>query len=177
MTSTPLVVVMGVSGSGKSTVGAALAQRLGVPFVDADDLHPAANIAKMSRGEPLDDEDRHPWLATIGRWLAEHPAGGVVSCSALRLRYRDQLRGHAARVEFLHLHGTHEVIARRQASRPGHFMPASLLASQFATLEALEADERGVVIDIDQPVDAIVQRYVDTHVPGGSAPGATEKEN
>jgi len=164
----PLVVVMGVSGSGKSTTGAALAQRLRVPFVDADDLHPEANIAKMSRGEALDDHDRHPWLEAIGRWLADHPDGGVVGCSALKRRYRDQLRHHAHRVEFLHLHGTPEVIARRQASRPGHFMPASLLSSQFATLEPLQPDEAGVVIDVDQSVDAIVQRFVDLH-PGAEA--------
>jgi gluconokinase len=159
----PRLVVMGVSGSGKSTVGAALAQRLGVPFVDADDLHPPANIAKMTAGEPLDDEDRRPWLETIGKWLATHPEGGVVSCSALKRAYRDQLRNHVADLELLHLEGSYEVIARRQASRPGHFMPASLLASQFATLEALEADEHGVVIDVDQSVDEIVQQYVDRH--------------
>ncbi len=161
----PLIVVMGVSGSGKSTVGAALAQRLGVPFEDADDLHPAANIAKMSAGIPLDDEDRHPWLETIGRWLADRgEQGGVISCSALKRAYRDQIRSHAPRAGFLHLDGTREVIARRQAGRPGHFMPASLLDSQFATLEPLAADEAGLVIDVDQSVDAIVQQYVDrTH--------------
>lgn len=159
----PLLVVMGVSGSGKSTVGAALAQRLGVPFEDADDLHPPANIAKMSAGIPLDDDDRHPWLETIGAWLAAHDGhGGVVSCSALKRAYRDQLRAHAARAVFVHLHGTREVIARRQASRPGHFMPASLLDSQFDTLEPLGDDEAGVVIDVDQTVDAIVQQYVDS---------------
>ena len=160
----PLVVVMGVSGSGKSTVGAALAQRLGVPFADADDLHPEANIAKMSAGEALDDHDRHPWLETVGEWLSEHDApGGVMSCSALKRKYRDQLRHHDHRLEILHLHGTSEVIARRQASRPGHFMPASLLASQFATLEPLEPDEHGVVIDVDQSIDDIVATYVRTH--------------
>lgn len=161
----PLIVVMGVSGSGKSTVGAALAQRLGVPFEDADDLHPPANIAKMSAGIPLDDDDRRPWLETIGRWLAGQDAeGGVISCSALKRSYRDQLRAHAARAVFVHLHGTREVIARRQAGRPGHFMPASLLDSQFATLEPLADDETGVVIDVDQTVDAIVQQYVDLGV-------------
>ena len=169
----PLLVVMGVSGSGKSTVGAALAQRLGVPFVDADDLHPEANIAKMSRGEALDDSDRGPWLETIGEWLAAHPEGGVVSCSALKRKYRDQLRHHVDALEFLHLQGSREVIARRQASRPGHFMPASLLTSQFATLEQLEPDERGVVIDVDQSVDAIVQQYVDRHAVGTTP----QKEN
>ncbi len=155
---------MGVSGSGKSTVGAALAQRLGVPFEDADDLHPAANIAKMAAGHALDDDDRRPWLDAVGEWLADHDAsGGVMSCSALKRAYRDQLRGHAPRLELVHLDGTREVIARRQASRPGHFMPASLLDSQFATLEPLAPEEHGVVIDVDQGIDAIVQGYVDQH--------------
>jgi gluconokinase len=154
------IVVMGVSGSGKSTVGAALAQRLRVPFADADDFHPAANIAKMSAGEALNDDDRRPWLETIGGWLAGHVDGGVMSCSALKRTYRDQLREHCPGVEFLHLAGTPEVIGRRQASRPGHFMPASLLASQFETLEPLAADERGVVINVDQDIDSIVSEYV-----------------
>ena len=154
------IVVMGVSGSGKSTVGAALAQRLGVPFADADDFHPPANIAKMTSGQPLNDDDRRPWLESIGVWLAEHVDGGVMSCSALKRAYRDQLREHCPSVEFLHLSGTPEVIGRRQASRPGHFMPASLLASQFETLEPLAADEHGVAIDVDQDIDSIVQDYV-----------------
>lgn len=156
----PLVVVMGVSGSGKSTVGAALAQRLGVPFGDADDFHPPANIAKMTAGIALDDTDREPWLATIGQWLhAQRSTGGVVSCSALKRSYRDTLRRHAPDLVLLHLDGSHEVIARRQESRPGHFMPASLLASQFDTLEPLAADEVGLTVDVDQPVDDIVQQF------------------
>jgi gluconokinase len=160
----PLIVAMGVSGSGKSTVGAALAQRLRVPFADADDFHPPANIAKMTAGHPLDDTDRRPWLEAIGEWLTEHTdGGGVMSCSALKRVYRDQLREHAPGVEFLHLAGSREVIARRQASRPGHFMPASLLDSQFAILEPLEPDERGQAVDVDQSIDAIVQEYVDQH--------------
>lgn len=159
----PLIVAMGVSGSGKSTVGAALAQRVRVPFADADDFHPPANIAKMSAGHALDDDDRFPWLEAIGEWLAAHEqTGGVMSCSALKRRYRDQLRHHASRTEFVHLHGTPEVITRRQASRPGHFMPASLLSSQFATLEPLQPDEHGVVIDVDQSIDAVVDQYVAT---------------
>ena len=171
--STPLVVVMGVSGSGKSVVGAALAQRLRVAFADADDLHPEANIAKMTAGEALDDVDRHPWLEAIGAWLKGHDAdGGVIGCSALKRKYRDQLRHHAPRVVFLHLDGSREVIARRQASRPGHFMPSSLLTSQFATLERLAPDEAGVVIDVDQSIDAIVQQYVDQ-----AALALTVKEN
>src|SRR6186713_1588100 len=169
----PLVVVMGVSGSGKSTVGAALAQRLRVPFADADDFHPPANIAKMTAGEALNDDDRFPWLEAIGEWLAGHcGTGGVMSCSALKRKYRDQLRSHCPDVEFLHLSGTPEVIAKRQASRPGHFMPASLLTSQFDTLEPLADDERGNTIDVDQSIDSIVEIYVaqtDTRV--------TEQEN
>lgn len=160
-----LLVVMGVSGSGKSTVGAALSQRLRVPFADADDFHPEANIAKMASGEPLDDSDRWPWLEEIGRWLAEHAesgTGGVMSCSALKRKYRDQLRHHAPATTFVLLEGSREVIERRQAARPGHFMPSSLLTSQFATLEPLEPDEDGIVLEVDQSVDAIVQTFVDT---------------
>src|SRR6478609_10693920 len=161
----PLVVVMGVSGSGKSTFGAALAQRLGVPFEDGDVLNQPANIEKMSHGIPLDDHDRHPWLEAIGEWLASHDErGGVISSSALKRKYRDQLRHHAHRVQFLHLHGSREVIAARQATRPGHFMPPSLLTSQFATLEPLAPDEHGLVVDVAQPVDVIVQEYVDRQV-------------
>jgi gluconokinase len=155
------VVVMGVSGSGKSTVGAALAQRTRVPFADADDFHPPANIAKMTSGQSLNDDDRYPWLESIGEWLGGRCAdGGVMSCSALKRKYRDQLRRNCPDVVFLHLAGSPEVIGRRQASRPGHFMPASLLASQFETLEPLEADERGVVIDVDQDIDSIVEAYL-----------------
>ncbi|OMC31585.1 gluconate kinase [Mycobacterium sp. GA-1841] len=166
------VVVMGVSGSGKSTVGAALAQRMRVPFADADDFHPAANIAKMSAGHALDDADRHPWLEAIGGWLAAHADGGVMSCSALKRAYRDQLRRHCPDVVFLHLSGSPEVIRRRQASRPGHFMPASLLDSQFATLEPLGPDEAGTAIDVDQSIDAIVEEYV-----AQSGTETTEQDN
>ncbi len=130
-----------------------------MPFADADDFHPPANIAKMTAGEALNDDDRYPWLEAIGgvagrtlrhRW--------VMSCSALKRKYRDQLRRHCPEVELLHLRGTPpEVIGRRQASRPGHFMPASLLTSQFETLEPLEPDERGVDIDVDQSIDAIIE--------------------
>ncbi|WP_197379639.1 gluconokinase [Mycolicibacterium mengxianglii] len=154
------IVVMGVSGSGKSTVGAALAQRLRVPFADADDFHPDANIAKMSSGTPLTDDDRYPWLEAVGQWLAAHPDGGVMSCSALKRKYRDQLRRHLPQIQFVHLSGTTDVIGRRQASRPGHFMPASLLASQFQTLEPLTADENGLVIDVNKDIDSIVNEYI-----------------
>jgi gluconokinase len=114
----------------------------------------------MTAGHALNDDDRRPWLESIGKWLAEHPGGGVMSCSALKRAYRDQLREHCPDVEFLHLSGTPEVIGRRQASRPGHFMPASLLASQFETLEPLASDENGIAIDVDQNIDSIVDQYV-----------------
>jgi gluconokinase len=153
------VVVMGVSGSGKSTVGVALARRLGVPFADADSFHPQANIAKMAAGVPLTDDDRYPWLDAVGQWLARHSDGGVMSCSALARRYRDQLRSHSPRIAFLHLTGSPELIARRQAGRPGHFMPSSLVQSQFDALEPLGADERGMAIDVGQGVAAIVETF------------------
>ena len=153
----PLVVVMGESGSGKTTVGAALAQRLRVPFADADDFHPKANIDKMSAGIPLTDDDRGPWLATIAAWLGEHAeSGGVASCSALKRAYRDVLAAAAPHVFFVHLHGNPDVIAARVAGRPGHFMPTALVESQFATLEPLEPGERGAVLDVYQPVDDLV---------------------
>ncbi|MFW0793578.1 gluconokinase [Gordonia sp. CPCC 205515] len=155
---TPPIVVMGVSGSGKSTVGVALAQRLSVPFADADDLHPGSNIAKMSAGQPLDDEDRWPWLDLVGQWLARHPDGCVMSCSALKRSYRDRLRRHAPSTWFLHLDGSAEVIAARQADRPGHFMPPELFASQIATLQPLADDESGLVIDVRSGVDDLVDQ-------------------
>ena len=152
-------MVMGVSGSGKSTVGAALARRLDVAFADADAFHPAANIAKMSAGTPLDDNDRYPWLTAVGQWLVAHD-GGVMSCSALKRRYRDQLRSHRTDIEFLHLTGSPELVGSRQAGRPGHFMPSSLVMSQFDALEPLDPDERGMSIDVGRSVDAIVETFV-----------------
>jgi len=159
--SPPLLTVMGVSGSGKSTVGAALAQRLRVPFADADDFHPPENVAKMAAGVPLDDADRLPWLHTIGAWLGAHAGGGgVISCSALKRSYRDVLRVAAPDQFFVHLDGSPEVVARRVQGRPGHFMPASLVDSQFATLEPLGPDENGVALDLDRTVDQIVEDYL-----------------
>jgi gluconokinase len=158
----PPIVVMGVSGSGKSTVGSALAQRLRVPFVDADSLHPPANVVKMSASQPLNDDDRYPWLERVGEWLAGHSDGGVVSCSALKRRYRDQLRTHCPRTEFLHLRGSPEIIRARLAARSDHFMPAALLRSQFDALESLGADESGVTVDIGQDVDAIIDTFLIT---------------
>jgi len=146
----PLVVVMGVSGSGKSTVGVLLAERLGVPYAEADDFHPPENVQKMSAGTPLNDDDRRPWLDAIAAWLSENAVqGGAVSCSALRRSYRDRLRRESgAQLFFVHLEGSEELIAQRLAARKGHFMPRSLLQSQFATLEPLEEDERGAAVPV-----------------------------
>ncbi len=146
----PLIVVMGVSGSGKTTVGRAIAQRLAVPYAEADAFHSPQNVAKMRAGTPLDDEDRRPWLDAIAAWLAEHAGrGGVVTCSALRRRYRDRLAAVSPEVFFLHLGGSAELIAGRLAERKGHFMPTSLLQSQIDALEPLEADEAGAAVPID----------------------------
>ena len=167
----PLVVVMGVTGSGKTTVGHALADRLGVEFADADDFHSTASIAKMASGRPLDDDDRAPWLAAIGSWLAEHDEqGAVVGCSALRRRYRDVLRAAAPRLQLLHLTGDPAVLTRRVADRPGHFMPASLITSQLETLEPLEADELGRAADLTLPVDDIVADFTASLYPTGDRP-------
>lgn len=156
MTRPPLVVVMGVSGSGKSTVGALLAETLGVPFVDADDLHPAANVAKMAAGQPLVDEDRWPWLEAVGETLAAASAGLVVACSALKRSYRDAIRDRAPAAVFVHLHGTRELLAERLAGRVGHFMPGSLLDSQLATLE-VPGEREGIIVDIDQKPESAVR--------------------
>jgi carbohydrate kinase (thermoresistant glucokinase family) len=137
-----LIVMMGVSGSGKSTVGACLAERLGAPFIDGDDLHPPENIAKMSAGQPLDDADRAPWLARIAGQLAawrDAGSGGVIACSALKRAYRDQLAAEGAR--FVYLAESPASAAARLAERTGHFMPESLVASQFQALEPPGRDE------------------------------------
>ncbi|MFI9721598.1 gluconokinase [Streptomyces sp. NPDC052396] len=159
MNSRPVVVVMGVAGTGKTTVGPLVAQALGVPYAEGDDFHPPANIAKMSAGVPLDDADRAPWLDAVGAWAAARSGrGGVVSCSALKRAYRDRLRAAAPGVVFLHLTGDRELIAGRMAARTGHFMTTRLLDSQFATLEPLQADEAGVVVDITPAAAVIAER-------------------
>lgn len=146
-------VVMGVAGCGKSTVGAAFAAAIGARFIDGDDLHPAANVAKMSAGVPLTDDDRWPWLDRVADVLIGNV---VVGCSALKRRYRDRIRATAGPVRFLHLAGSRDVIAARMANRPGHFMPAALLDSQFAALEPPGPDEDAVTVDIDQPIAAVI---------------------
>jgi gluconokinase len=153
------VVVMGVSGSGKTTVGASLADALGLRFVDGDALHPAANVAKMAAGIPLDDADRGPWLDAIGTVLA---AGAVVvACSALKRAYRDRLRAAAPNLELVFLDGAPELLAARMVARPGHFMPTSLLDSQLKTLEPPTADEHPLTVDISAPVAEIVTRLAE----------------
>ena len=169
----PRIVVMGVTGSGKTTTGSALAARLGLPYADADDFHPPVNLAKMRAGEPLDDHDRVPWLHAIGAWLADRPAGAVVSCSALRRSYRDLLRGFAGDLTFLHLTGDADVVTARVAARTGHFMPASLVGSQVDLLEPLQADEQGTVADLSRPVEELVSQfaqYVQDRQPVPAAP-------
>ncbi|MFG2727944.1 gluconokinase [Streptomyces canus] len=158
--STPkVVVVMGVAGTGKTTIGPLLAARLGVPYAEGDDFHPPANIAKMSTGTPLTDEDRWPWLDAIGSWAHGRAAlGGVVSCSALKRSYRDRLRAEAPGVVFVHLAGDRSLIEDRMSHRQGHFMPTALLDSQFATLQPLQEDEAGVVVDVSGSPEEIAGR-------------------
>jgi gluconokinase len=155
----PCVVVMGVSGSGKSTVGRALADELGVPFVEGDELHPPANVARMAAGTPLTDADRQGWLQTLADVLAgaaRHDQGVVVTCSALKRRYRDTLRHGAPELRLVHLHGSPALLAERMAARSGHYMPPSLLQSQLDTLEPPGADERPIALDIAAGPQALV---------------------
>jgi len=154
-------VVMGVSGSGKSTVGAALAQRLGVPFLEGDAYHPPANVSKMMAGIPLDDTDRAGWLAALAADIGAAHASGqglVLSCSALKRGYRDLLRGADPGLRFAHLTGPRPLIAARMQSRPGHYMPPALLDSQLGILEPLGADEAGLTLDITLAPSALVER-------------------
>lgn len=152
------LVVMGVSGCGKSSVGAGLAAALGQRFVDGDSLHPAANIAKMAQGIALTDDDRAPWLAEVGAVL--HDQGGVIACSALKRSYRDLIRATAGEVSFLYLRGRRETLLSRMSLRPGHFMPTALLDSQLATLEEPQPDEPHLVADIETPLAQIIAGFV-----------------
>ncbi len=153
----PAIVLMGVSGSGKTVVGEALAARLGLPLLEGDRFHPEANVAKMSSGTPLTDDDRWPWLDAIGDAIRTAPGGVIVACSSLRRVYRDRLRERAGRpIVFIFLDGSKETIAARLDARKGHFMPPSLLQSQFATLERPPPDEGVIRIPIEPPVDIVV---------------------
>ncbi|MPY34923.1 gluconokinase [Streptomyces adustus] len=159
MNTPQVVVVMGVAGTGKTTIGPLLAARLGVPYAEGDDFHPQANIARMSAGIPLTDEDRWPWLDAIGGWAHERAGlGGVVSCSALKRSYRDRLRASAPGLVFVHLAGDRALIEDRMSHRQGHFMPTALLDSQFATLQPLQADEAGVTVDVAGDPEDITAR-------------------
>jgi len=156
----PTVVVMGVTGSGKTTVGLLLAHQLGVPFADADDFHTPELKAKMAAGHPLDDTDRAPWLRRLAAWLASEPDGCVLACSALKRRYRDVLRTGSSRLCFLHLAGAPGVASERVAHRRSHYMPASLVGSQYADLEPLQPDEFGVEIDFTLGPEQIVEQFL-----------------
>lgn len=152
------IVVMGVSGSGKTTVAELLAERAGALFAEADEFHPPANIDKMSAGQPLDDADRAPWLADIAAWLRERANAGeraVVTCSALKRAYRDVLRVAGPGVRFVHLAGPQNLVAERVHTRRGHFMPPELLDSQYADLEPLGDDEAGVTLDVSLPAETL----------------------
>jgi gluconokinase len=156
-----VIVTMGVSGTGKTTVGPLVADALGVPYAEGDAFHPPENVAKMRAGHPLDDEDRRPWLDAIGRWARQRAGyGGVVSSSALKRAYRDRLRAAAPGVVFLHLTGDRELIGRRLADRRGHFMPPGLLDSQFAALQPLGDDEAGIAVDVSGTPQEIAARAV-----------------
>lgn len=158
-----VIVVMGVSGSGKTTVGSLLGQRLGWPFADADAFHPSANVAKMRSGIALTDEDRAPWLDAIAAWIDRKRAAkehGVVACSALKRRYRERIVGDRQDVGLVHLDGSYETIAARMAERPHHYMPVTLLKSQFEALERPGADESALAVPIDLPPEEIAERIV-----------------
>ncbi|MFD7919175.1 gluconokinase [Streptomyces sp. NPDC059740] len=162
MSNAHVIAVMGVAGTGKTTIGPLVAEALGVPYAEGDDFHPPANVAKMSAGTPLDDADRAPWLDAIGAWAHERAGhGGVVSCSALKRDYRDRLRKAAPGILFLHLTGSRELIEGRMAERKGHFMPTALLDSQFATLEPLGPHEAGVEVDVAGTPQEIAARAVE----------------
>ncbi len=170
------IVVMGVSGSGKSTIASMLAQRLHWVYEDADWFHPKSNIEKMHHGEPLNDEDRWPWLRAIAEWIdATRRAGGhgIVACSALKRAYRDVLIGDRRDVRLVFLKGDRDLIARRIVARADHFMPSTLLESQFATLEEPQADERPIVVSIvphpREIVEAIVNEFGAQSVAAGTS--------
>jgi gluconokinase len=157
------IVLMGVAGSGKSTVMAPLAEHLGWRWAEGDDFHTPANVAKMSAGHPLADDDRWPWLRAIANWIGERERAGenaVVTCSALKRTYRDLIRNGHPSVHFVHLAVDHSILERRMNQRRGHYMPPSLLASQLDTLESLDPDEPGILVPGELPPDRIVDQIV-----------------
>ena len=159
-----VAVVMGVSGSGKTTIAAMLAAGMGWPFADADDLHPAANVEKMHSGHPLTDEDRWPWLARVAALIDEWRAqgsSGVIACSALKHAYRRIIVGDRPDVALVYLRGGHDLVGRRLAARQGHYMPATLLDSQFEALEEPGEDERPIVLDVGGTPAQIVAELID----------------
>ena len=162
LTAAPVLVVMGVSGTGKSTIAGLLASRLGWELQEGDDLHPPVNVAKMSRGTPLTDEDRWPWLDLVAGWIDAQIADGapgIVTCSALKRAHRDRLRRQE--VTFVHLYGSREVIAARLAARRDHFMPSMLLDSQLRTLEVPGAEEQVITVDVAGTPDEQVTEVLD----------------
>ncbi|MQW77847.1 gluconokinase [Nocardioides sp. dk4132] len=163
------IVVMGVSGVGKTTIAKGISTFTGWTFAEGDAFHPEANVAKMHEGHPLTDEDRWPWLRAIGAWMSAEIAEGrsaVITCSALRRAYRDLLREDRPEVEFCHLAAQADLIGDRLSHRDGHFMPPSLLPSQYATLEPLEDDEPGVTVSVEGPVPDVLTRVVASlHLP------------
>ncbi|MCA1737043.1 MAG: gluconokinase [Actinobacteria bacterium] len=164
----PLLVVMGVTGSGKSTIGELIASHLEVPFIDGDSLHPASNVAKMAAGNPLSDDDRWPWLVAVGKTLARSNGSGmVVACSALKRSYREAISEHAPRVLCVHLNVPRRILQERLEDRSGHFMPPALLDSQLSALEPLEASERGVTVDGEDPVEVVASHAIEALINGG----------
>lgn len=158
------VIVMGVSGSGKTTVATGLAEAMGWTYVEGDELHPQANVDKMAAGIPLTDEDRWPWLRRIGAWIDEHENSGksaVITCSALKRSYRDLLREGRPDVQFCHVEVSREALEDRLAHREGHYMPASLLQSQLDTLEPLQADEPGIVVEAKGGQEAVLAEVLE----------------
>jgi gluconokinase len=168
----PIIVIMGVSGSGKTTIGALLAGTLGWAYAEADDFHSPANVEKMAAGQPLTDEDRWPWLEAIGRWIDERRAArepGVVTCSALKRKYRDLLREHRPEVRVVYLEGAHDLIAKRMVARHGHFFQASMLDSQFADMEPPQPDEHVLTVSVAAEPPEVVRAITDAlHLTSGS---------
>jgi gluconokinase len=162
----PVFIVMGVAGTGKTTIGALLAGRLGWLYAEADDFHPQSNVDKMAAGQPLTDDDRRPWLAAIGRWIderAEAGEPGVVSCSGLKRLYRDLLREGHPQVRVVFLEGSRELIMRRLTARHGHFMRVEMLDSQFADLEPPQPDEDVTEVSVEPSPNEIVDAILKAH--------------